>query len=134
MNHIERREYSDFQYRQIGMLSNWHALLDIHNALRYGFIQYRLPKPGKSIDTEEAEAHVVRIEKEWKEESLRRDPGQQWTGAPPLSRIPIDAKLYLHSILNKERINDWRVPDEAREPQADDSFFDFDLMILRHSY
>jgi hypothetical protein len=131
MNHTERREYSDFQYRQIGMLGNWHALLDIHNAVRYGFLQYRFPKPGKPIDTEEAEAHIVRIEKEWREESLRRDPGQQWTGAPPLTKIPLDAKLYLHSVLNKESTNDWRVPDELREPRDDVSLHDFDQMILR---
>ncbi len=68
----------------------------------------------------DAETHVARIENEWKEESLRRDPVQQWTGAPPLTQMPLEAKLYLHSVLNVERAIDWRVPDEMRESRIED--------------
>jgi hypothetical protein len=99
MNHIEPREYSDIQYREIGVLGHWNILLDIHNALVYGFVQNRLPEPGRSIDVAEAEAHVASIEKEWEAERLRRNSTQQWTGAPPFSVMPVNAKLYLHSVL-----------------------------------
>lgn len=121
MNHLEPREYSDIQYLQIGMLRNWNFLLDIHNAMRYGFIQYRLPKPGKPIDPGQAEAHIEHIGKEWKEESLRRDPGHRWTGAPPLTKMPLNAKLYLHSVLGIERSNDWKVPEDMRVSLIEDS-------------
>lgn len=109
MNHIEPRVYTDDQYRRIGVLGAWNTLFDAHNAISYGFIKYRLPEPGKPIDVAEAEAHVIRIEKEWEAERQRRDPTQQWTGAPPFSTMPLNAKLYLHSVLHGERLDDWRV-------------------------
>ncbi len=120
MSHMEPREYSDVQYRQIGMLGNWNILLDAHNAMRYGFLQCRLPKPGKPIDIMEAEAHIARIENEWEVESLRRDPTRQWTGAPPFTKMPLDAKLYLHSVLNGDRVNNWKVIEEMRGSRAND--------------
>ncbi len=99
MNHIEPQAYTDLQYRQIGELGAWHTLLDIHNAVLYGFINCRLPQPGRSVDVAEAEAHIASIEREWEAESLRRDTTHQWSGAPPLSNMPLNAKLYLHSVL-----------------------------------
>jgi hypothetical protein len=97
--HIEPRVYSDYQYREIGALVPWNILLDIHNAMVYGFAQNRLPEPGRAIDIYEAEAHVANIEKEWQAEKHKRDFSNEWTGAPPLSRMPVNGKLYLHSVL-----------------------------------
>jgi hypothetical protein len=100
VNHIERRVYSDHQYIDIGALDAWHILLDIHNALVYGFIDNRLPEPGRSIDVTEAEEHVANVEKEWQSEKMRRDFSNDWTGSPPFSTMPVNAKLYLHSVLH----------------------------------
>ncbi len=104
MRHIEPRVYSDNQYREIGMLECWHILLDIHNAVLYGFSENRLPEPGRPIDVKEAETHVQRIEKEWEAEKLKRDFSNEWAGAPTLTRMPQNTKLYLHSVLQDE----WR--------------------------
>ncbi len=81
------------------MLECWHTLLDIHNALVYGFIQNRMPEPGRTIDIEDANIHVYHIEKEWEAEKLKRDFSNEWSGAPPFSRMPSNAKLYLHTVL-----------------------------------
>ncbi len=102
MNHLERQAWPDAEYQRKGVRSAWNTLLDAHNAVLYGFIQYRLPEPGKPIDVAEAEAHVDRIEKEWQAESQRRDLAHQWSGAPPLTSMPLNAKLYLHSVLSSE--------------------------------
>ena len=99
MSHIEHRTYTDEQYEYIGMLESWTILLDIHNAVQYGFAENRLPEPGRTIDVEEAEKHVRNIEKEWSLEANKRDLDNVWTGAPPFSRMPVNAKLYLHSVL-----------------------------------
>ncbi len=104
MRHIEPRVYSDNQYREIGMLECWHTLLDIHNAVVYGFAENRLPEPGRPIEVKEAETHIQRIEKEWEAEKLKRDFSNEWTGAPALTGMPKNAKLYLHSVLQDE----WR--------------------------
>ena len=99
MNHIEPRVYTDQQYIEIGALEAWQILLDIHNAELYGFVQNRLPEPGRAIDVAESEAHVANIEKEWEAEKLKRDFSNQWTGAPPFSKMSLNAKLYLHTVL-----------------------------------
>ncbi len=99
MRHIEPRVYSDNQYREIGMLDCWYALLDIHNAVVYGFAQNRLPEPGRKIDVAEAEVHIYHVEKEWEAEKLKRDFSNEWTGAPSFTRMPLNAKLYLHTVL-----------------------------------
>ena len=80
----------------------WEILLDIHNAIAYGFIQNRLPAPGRPISIQEAENHMVNIEKEWLSEKLKRDFSNEWTGAPPFTSMDINAKLYLHSVLRDE--------------------------------
>ncbi len=113
MSHIEPHLYTDEQYQRIGMLDAWHTLLDAHNALLYGFIQNRLPEPGKAIDITEAENHISRIEKEWEAEKQIRDSGHQWTGAPAFSTMPLNAKLYLHSVLLDV------LPDESSIEPAD---------------
>jgi hypothetical protein len=99
LKHIEPRVYSDYQYREIGALVPWYILLDIHNAIAYGFVRNRLPEPGRSIDVAKAEAHIENIEREWQAEKLKRDFSNEWTGAPPFSALPLNAKLYLHTIL-----------------------------------
>jgi len=99
MNHIETRVYSEQQYNEIGALEAWNILLDIHNAILYGFVQYRLPEPGRAIDTARADAHVHNIEREWLSEKLKRDFSNEWSGAPPLSEMPPNARYYLHSVL-----------------------------------
>ncbi len=110
MNHLERQAWPDDEYQRKGVRSAWNFLLDAHNAIQYGFVQCRLPEPGKPIDVAEAEAHATRIEKEWQAESQRRDLTHQWTGAPAFSAMPLNAKLYLHSVLSDETGNraDWR--------------------------
>lgn len=118
MNHIERRIYPEEQYRQIGMVESWGILLDIHNALQYGFIQNRLPEPGRPIDAEETEAHVFNIEKEWREEKERRDSSDNWAGAPKFSRMPQQAKFYLHSILRDAKIESLKAMKEPVETEA----------------
>jgi len=105
MRHLERRVYSDYQYREIGVLGLWNTLLDIHNAVLYGFVQNRLPEPGQAIDLAEAEEHVANVEKEWQAEKQKRDFSNEWTGAPPLSSMPVNAKLYLHSVLRDYQRN-----------------------------
>jgi hypothetical protein len=99
MRHIEPHIYQDNQYTRIGALVPWTILLDIHNAIRYGFTQYRLPEPGRTIDIKEAERHVAQIEREWRIEAEARDIKHEWTGAPPFSKLPTETKLYLHSVL-----------------------------------
>jgi hypothetical protein len=99
MRHLEKRVYHDYQYTNIGALVPWTILLDIHNAILYGFAQYRWPEPGRSIDIEVAEKHVAKIEQEWRFEAHMQDLDQEWTGAPPLSTMSKEAKLYLHSVL-----------------------------------
>ena len=114
MNHIERQIYSEEQYHQIGMFESWNILLDIHNAVMYGFIETRLPEPGRPIDIKETEDHIANIEKEWREEKERRDPSNTWSGAPQFSKMPIEAKLYLHSILQDAKqaaLKSTRKPD-----------------------
>ncbi len=102
MKHIENRVYSDRQYIEIGALEAWHILLDIHNAVLYGYAENRLPEPGRPIDTAEAEQHVVNIEREWRSEKIKRDFSNDWSGAPPLTQMPLNARLYLHSVLRDE--------------------------------
>jgi hypothetical protein len=116
VRHLEPRVYSDQQYREIGALEAWHILLDIHNAVLYGFTQCRMPEPGRSIDIAEAEDHVVNIEKEWLAEKVKRDFSNEWTGAPPFTKMPQNAKLYLHSVLRDAWKNNSRpVIPEIRE-------------------
>lgn len=104
MRHIEPRVYTDLQYREIGMLDCWHTLLDIHNAVMYGFVDNRLPEPGRPIDVDDAEIHVYHVEKEWEAEKLKRDFSNEWTGAPSFTNMPLNAKLYLHAALR----DDWK--------------------------
>jgi hypothetical protein len=105
MSHIEHRVYSDEQYHEIGAMGAWNILLDIHNAVAYGFVQNRLPEPGRSISLQDAENHVANIEKEWLSEKLKRDFSNEWTGAPPFTSMNMNAKLYLHSVLRDEWAN-----------------------------
>ncbi len=115
MSHLERRVYSDQQYQEIGAMGAWNILLDIHNAIAYGFIGCRLPEPGRPIDIAEAEAHVANIEKEWTAEKLKRDFSNEWSGSPNFSAMPKDAKLYLHSVL----VDEWKhnmSPREVNDP------------------
>jgi hypothetical protein len=102
VRHIEPRVYSDQQYIEIGALEPWKILLDIHNAVVYGFVQNRLPEPGRPIDTAEAEDHIANVEKEWLAEKVKRDFSHEWTGAPPFTKMSQNAKLYLHSVLHDE--------------------------------
>jgi hypothetical protein len=99
MRHIETRTYTDEGYKFIGMFESWNILLDIHNAVMYGFADCRLPEPGKEIDVNEAEAHVANIEREWVAEKMKRDFCNDWTGGPPFSTMPLNTKLYLSSTL-----------------------------------
>lgn len=131
MNHIEPRICTEHQYRQMRMLSAWATLLDIHNAIVYGFVQYRLPEPGKPIDVAEAEAHVAHIEKEWEAESQRRDLDHQWTGAPPFSKMPLNAKLYLHSVLLEVRSGELGSPKRNFQPPAQEEVLYLHRMIDR---
>jgi hypothetical protein len=103
VSHIEKWVYPEEQYVQIGALEPWKLMLDIHNAILYGFVEDRLPEPGRAIDIAEAEAHVEHMEAEWEREAQGRDPSGLWTGAPPLSAMPLNAKLYLHSVQCDER-------------------------------
>ena len=117
MNHIEPHVYTEDQYRNLGVFNAWNILLDAHNAVVYGFVKYRLPEPGKAIDVAEAEAHIAHIEKEWEAERQKRDPSHQWTGAPPFTAMPVNAKLYLHSVLaEKEPVEFKRTPHETHPP------------------
>jgi len=99
MSIYEPRLYTDEGYLSIGMLDCWHILLDINNAVLNGFAENRLPEPGREIDVSEAEAHIANIEKEWEAEKVKRDFSNEWTGAPPFTRMPQQAKLYLHMVL-----------------------------------
>lgn len=107
MSHIEKWVYPEQQYVEIGALEPWNLTLDIHNAIRYGFINNRLPQPGRAIDIKEAEAHIANMEMEWAKEAQGRDPSGQWTGPPPLSNMPQNAKLYLHTVL-QDSWQGWR--------------------------
>jgi|WetSurMetagenome_2_1015567.scaffolds.fasta_scaffold821761_2 hypothetical protein len=111
MSHIEPRVYPEWQYREIGAFRAWNILLDIHNAVLYGFAGNRLPEPGKSINVAEAEAHVVNIQKEWEAEARGRDLSHEWTGSPPFTSMPQNAKLYLHEILQDAKQTGWREND-----------------------
>jgi hypothetical protein len=110
VKHIENRVYSDHQYVEIGAMGAWNILLDIHNAVVYGFSQYRLPEPGRPIDVAEAEKHVANVEREWLSEKLKRDFSNEWTGAPPFTTMAPEAKLYLHSVLRDEWSNNTTSP------------------------
>lgn len=116
MSHIERRIYSEEQYQQIGMVESWGILLDIHNALYYGFVNNRLPEPGRPIDVKETEDHIHNIEKEWREEKERRDPSDNWAGAPQFTKMPMEAKLYLHSVLRDAKMASSELSREADIP------------------
>ncbi len=111
MRHIEPRVYSDQQYIEIGALEMWKTLLDIHNAVVYGFAQNRLPQPGRPIDVKEAENHIAHVEEEWQAEKVKRDFSLEWTGAPPFTKMPQNAKLYLHSVLRDE----WQKSEEKQK-------------------
>ena len=97
MNLIEPRVYSEYEYLQIHALELWEILLDIHNAVLYGFAHNRLAEPGKPINVTEAEEHILNIQHEWDQEARVRDLDHEWTGAPPLTSLPDNAKQYLHS-------------------------------------
>ncbi len=99
MSHIEPWVYSERQYRELGTFRAWNILLDIHNAVVYGFEKNRMPEPGKDISVAEAEAHVTNIQKEWELEAKGRDLGLEWSGSPPFTKMSQNAKLYLHEIL-----------------------------------
>ena len=102
MSHVETRTYSDESYESLGVMGCWGILLDIANAVRYEFTQNRLPEPGRAIDVAEAEAHITNIEKEWSAEKIKRDFCNRWAPAPSFSTMPLNAKLYLHSVLRDE--------------------------------
>ncbi|MBI2869872.1 MAG: hypothetical protein HYX96_08620 [Chloroflexi bacterium] len=106
MSHIQAQDYSDEEYIRKGVLGAWRILLDAHNAVMHDFIRYRLPQPGRPIDVTKAEAHVERIEREWEAERYRRNLGNRWTGPPPFTRMPLNAKLYLHSVLGDEKLGE----------------------------
>ncbi len=120
MNHIEMRVYPEQQYREIGALEAWNTLLDIHNSMVYGFVQNRLPEPGREIDVAEAEDHVANVEKEWDAEAKGRDPAKQWSGSPPFTQMPINAKLYLHSVL-RDSWQDWE-KNKRRLPYSENDY------------
>jgi hypothetical protein len=114
MKHIEPRVYSDNQYQEIAMMDCWYTLLDIHNAVQYGFVDNRLAEPGRTIDTQDAEIHVAHVENEWEAEKQKRDFSNEWTGAPPLTKMPLNAKLYLHTVL----VDEWSKNRIERNPPA----------------
>ena len=106
----ERQFYTKDSYIAIGQWDNWCNLLDMANAVRYGFTQYRLPKPGQPIDVQDAEKRVKHIEEEWAWECGRRG-GEFERPSPDFSSLSIEAKCYLHSILEPSDIpveeNSW---------------------------
>ena len=68
------------------------------NAVRYGFSQYRFPKPGQPIDIQEADKRVKNIDGEWAKEHRTRGFVYQ-KPSPDFSSCSIEARCYLHSVL-----------------------------------
>ena len=95
----ERQFYTKDSYIAIGQWDNWCNLLDMANAVRYGFTQYRLPKPGKAIDIQEADERVKRIDREWAAEHAVRGKVFE-KPCPDFSACSMEEKCYLHSILD----------------------------------
>ena len=90
------------EYYRVGQWENWKNLLDICNAIRYGFDACRLPKPGEPINVQEAEKRIKQIEWEWQKEANKRDAGKK---APKFTELNINAKCYLHTILTRPEMN-----------------------------
>jgi hypothetical protein len=116
---FEGCHWAEEQYVWVGQLDNWKNLMDIANAMRFGFAKYRLPKPGVEIDVEQAQSYVDHIEKEWQREAEHRtlmvDP---WKGAPKLTQLPQLAQEYLSGVF------------ESRTPRiVEPEGFDSDLEI-----
>ena len=94
--------YDRSEYVSVNQWENWVNLLDMANAVRYGFSQYRLPKPGQPIDIQESIKRVERIDEEWAYEHRTRGKIFE-KPCPDFSSCSIEAQCYLHSILDKSR-------------------------------
>ncbi len=95
----EKNWWGEDQYARIGQLRNYKNLLDMTNAIRYDYAQYRLPKPGKEIKVKSAEEQVKQVEDEWRKESINRNPGNNFYPSPEFTALNKETKCYLHAIL-----------------------------------
>lgn len=90
-------------YDAIGAWGAWNLLVEAANALEFGFAKYRLPTPGKPISVDAALADVQRIQNGWQKEANIRDRGGNYSGAPHLTELPLNAQFWLHERLEEER-------------------------------
>ena len=89
-----RQEWDESLYgaHRLGKLL---ILRDLAYAACSGFLRTRMPTPGKKIPVATAEDRARRVEEAWNRESVRM-PG---TAGLPVSRLPLEAKLYLYERL-----------------------------------
>ena len=97
----EKEYWTERAYVLRGQLENWNNLLDMANAIRYGFAQYRLPKPGQAIDVVEAKERAEHIEKRWEIEGTGRRDDSVEEKSPAFAQLPIEAQCYLASVLSR---------------------------------
>ena len=104
-----KRIASDDYYKSQGQYKNWMTLLDMCNAMRYGYTKYRLPEIGKKIDIKAAERRMETIEREWQRELDTRTQ-KVYRTVPRFTRLSDANKMYLHCALPK---SGWTEYDDA---------------------
>lgn len=91
--------WTEGEYRRAGTWQAWRALLIATNAILYGFADSLQPTPGRWFDVSKAQEHVKRVEDKWTREMVHRGYKDSFSGAPPFSKMPVLAQLWLHEQL-----------------------------------
>ena len=100
---VESNMWPQYDYTKKGTWTRWLTLLDMDNSIRHGFSQYRLPTPGKQVDVGSSLRHAETIELEWAKECATRNREGQYSGAPPVTALPLQAKVYLHQVIEEQK-------------------------------
>lgn len=95
----EPTHWNQAEYDRYGQWNNWLNLLDIANGIRYGFHQYRLPKPGQPVVVSTARDRCKNIETEWAREQHTRDFPKSFAQTPTITDCSTETQCYLHTVL-----------------------------------
>ena len=86
--------YSKYNTRQ---LAQWKGLLDIDNAIAFGFAKNRMAMPGEIVKRDDVLQHMEHMEHEWEKEACIRTGSK--AHSPKFTTMTIRAQEYLHSIM-----------------------------------
>jgi len=99
---IERNHWTEAEYAKIGVVDLHKTLEDLYCARYYGFLQYRLPTPGRKISKKTAEDHIAKVQHEWIKEMSHRNSSGVYS-EPDFESLPLQAKIAYHEVITDQK-------------------------------